>query len=207
MHWRRKWQPTPVFLPGESQGQRSLVGCCLWGHTESDHDWSDLAAAAAVAPQSILSFLLTEKISLPFLFSFPGSKSLENESALSTIFPPIPDSVFSCSSGPARGFQTRCGGWETSKDTSDNLCRRLGIHSQVSHAPPQEWPGHVPLKGCALQAPPLSRKKCESPGGGTGGEPVERGGVASLCNWWMPPEPRTWQLSRRPETGLWPTFC
>ena len=29
MHWRRKWQPTPVFLPGESQKQRSLVGCCL----------------------------------------------------------------------------------------------------------------------------------------------------------------------------------
>ena len=36
MHWRRKWQPTPVFLPGESQGLWSLVGCCLWGHTESD---------------------------------------------------------------------------------------------------------------------------------------------------------------------------
>ena len=36
MHWRRKWQPTPVFLPGESQGQRGLVGCRLWGHTESD---------------------------------------------------------------------------------------------------------------------------------------------------------------------------
>ena len=36
MHWRRKWQATPVFLPGESQGQGSLVGCCLWGHTESD---------------------------------------------------------------------------------------------------------------------------------------------------------------------------
>ena len=35
MHWRRKWQPTPVFLPGESQGRRSLVGCHLWGHTES----------------------------------------------------------------------------------------------------------------------------------------------------------------------------
>ena len=34
--WRRKWQPTPVFLPGESQGQRSLVGCRLWGRTESD---------------------------------------------------------------------------------------------------------------------------------------------------------------------------
>ena len=36
MHWRKKWQPTPVFLPGESQGRGSLVGCCLWGHTESD---------------------------------------------------------------------------------------------------------------------------------------------------------------------------
>ena len=33
---RRKWQPTPIFLPGESQRQRSLVGCRLWGCTESD---------------------------------------------------------------------------------------------------------------------------------------------------------------------------
>ena len=46
MHWRRKWQPTPVFLPGESQGWRSLVGCRLWGRRVG-HDWSDLAAAAA----------------------------------------------------------------------------------------------------------------------------------------------------------------
>ena len=36
MHWRRKWQPTPVFLPEESQGRGSLVGCRLWGRTESD---------------------------------------------------------------------------------------------------------------------------------------------------------------------------
>ena len=36
MHWRRQWQPTPVFLPGESQGPGSLVGCRLWGRTESD---------------------------------------------------------------------------------------------------------------------------------------------------------------------------
>ena len=36
MHCRRKWQPTPVFLPGESQGRGSLVGCRLWGRTESD---------------------------------------------------------------------------------------------------------------------------------------------------------------------------
>ena len=36
MHWGRRWQPTPVFLPGESQGRGSLVGCRLWGRTESD---------------------------------------------------------------------------------------------------------------------------------------------------------------------------
>ena len=36
MHWRRKWHPTPVFLPGESQGRGSLVGYHLWGHAESD---------------------------------------------------------------------------------------------------------------------------------------------------------------------------
>ena len=35
LSWRRQWQPTPVFLPGESQGQGSLVGSRLRGHTES----------------------------------------------------------------------------------------------------------------------------------------------------------------------------
>ena len=46
MHWRRKWQLTPVLLLGESQGQGSLVGYRLCGHRVG-HDWSDLAAAAA----------------------------------------------------------------------------------------------------------------------------------------------------------------
>ena len=36
IHWRRKWQPTPVLLPGKSLGWRSLVGCHLWGRIESD---------------------------------------------------------------------------------------------------------------------------------------------------------------------------
>ena len=44
--WRRKWQPTPVFLPGESQGRRSLMGCHLWGRRVG-HESSDAAAAAA----------------------------------------------------------------------------------------------------------------------------------------------------------------
>ena len=42
-HRRRKWQPTPVFLAGESQGQGSLVGCHLRGSHRVRHDWSDLA--------------------------------------------------------------------------------------------------------------------------------------------------------------------
>ena len=36
MNWRRQWPPTPVLLPGESHGWRSLVGCSPWGHEQSD---------------------------------------------------------------------------------------------------------------------------------------------------------------------------
>ena len=53
MHWRRRWQPIPVFLPGESQGRRSLVGCCLWGRTESDTTEVTEAAAAAAAAAKV----------------------------------------------------------------------------------------------------------------------------------------------------------
>ena len=69
MHWRMKWQPTPVFLLGESQGQRSLVGFRLWGR-RVEHDWSNLAAAAEekethiIVPENTtkLSFVLAWKI-------------------------------------------------------------------------------------------------------------------------------------------------
>ena len=43
--WRRKWQPTPVFLPGESHGQRSLAGCRLWGHKK----WTRLSTPAELS--------------------------------------------------------------------------------------------------------------------------------------------------------------
>ena len=48
MHWRRKWQPTPVFLPGETRGQEP-DGLPSMGSHRIGHDWSDLAAAAAAA--------------------------------------------------------------------------------------------------------------------------------------------------------------
>ena len=50
MHWRRKWQPIPVFLPGEFQGRGSLVGCqTSLGSHRVGHNWSNLAAAVAAA--------------------------------------------------------------------------------------------------------------------------------------------------------------
>ena len=54
MHWRRKWQPTPVFLPGESQGRGSLLGCRSMGSHRVGHYWSDLAAAAAALDAYII---------------------------------------------------------------------------------------------------------------------------------------------------------
>ena len=63
MYWRRKWQPTPVFLPGESQGRGSLVGCHLWGRTELDtteETWQQQQHRAIFAYTilSCLSFIL-----------------------------------------------------------------------------------------------------------------------------------------------------
>ena len=55
MHWRRKWQPTPVFLPGESQERGSLVGCHLWGRTELDMYCSDLADPEAAWSQIVIN--------------------------------------------------------------------------------------------------------------------------------------------------------
>ena len=53
MHWRRKWQPTPVFLPGECQGWGEPGGLLSMGSNRVRHDWSDLAAAAAAAAAMI----------------------------------------------------------------------------------------------------------------------------------------------------------
>ena len=60
MHWRRKWQPTPVFLPGESQGRRSLVGCCLWvAQSRTQLKW--------LSSSSSSSYLLFMKEQINFL--------------------------------------------------------------------------------------------------------------------------------------------
>ena len=65
--WRRKWQPIPVFLPGESQGRRSHQGCYLWGRTESDT--TEATFRPHSLPPSITSSLLPR--SSPFLLPPP----------------------------------------------------------------------------------------------------------------------------------------
>ena len=73
-NWRRKWQPTPVFLPGESQGRGSLVGCRLWGRTESDT--TEVTAAAAAADDSNTKLTLkraTTLSGLPWWHNFKES--------------------------------------------------------------------------------------------------------------------------------------
>ena len=62
--WRRKWQPTPLFLSGKSHEQRSLVGYCPWGHKRVGHDWASKQQnnknqnqPAAVAAESLQSCL------------------------------------------------------------------------------------------------------------------------------------------------------
>ena len=59
MNWRRKWQPTPMFLPGESQGWGSLVGCRLWGRTESDMTKSKWLSSSSPINSAIPSVLGT----------------------------------------------------------------------------------------------------------------------------------------------------
>ena len=57
MHWRRKWQPTPVFLPGESQGRGEPGRLPSMGSHRVGHDWSNLAAAEAAKLHANLNTL------------------------------------------------------------------------------------------------------------------------------------------------------
>ena len=67
MHWRRKWQPTLVFLPGESQGQGSLGGLPSMGSHRVGHDWSDLATAAATDNAQILAIPQNKALNITYI--------------------------------------------------------------------------------------------------------------------------------------------
>ena len=76
MHWRRKWQPTPVFLPGESRGRGSLVGCHLYGVTQSRTRLKRLSSSSSSSIVSCLPYFLNLPGVLPwrttFLYHIPG---------------------------------------------------------------------------------------------------------------------------------------
>ena len=60
MHWKRKWQPTPVFLPGESQGQGSLVGFRLWGQSRTQLTWLCSSSSSSSVCEDRLGRIETE---------------------------------------------------------------------------------------------------------------------------------------------------
>ena len=68
--WRRAWQPTPVFLPGESHGQRSLAGYSPWGHRESDTT-EQLSMRASMQSFSVVS----DSLRSPWNVAPPGSSA------------------------------------------------------------------------------------------------------------------------------------
>ena len=90
MHWRRKWQPTPVFLPGESQGWGSLVGCRLWGCTESDTTETTQQQQQLYTKTTSLLFFPNTNTPLPFcqivLFGIPHLCQFDCTTSCSSCF-------------------------------------------------------------------------------------------------------------------------
>ena len=60
--WRRKWQPTPVFLPGKSHGQRSLAGYNPWGHKESHTTECTHTYTHTLTPQETIFFFSFQQL-------------------------------------------------------------------------------------------------------------------------------------------------
>ena len=111
MHWRRKWQPTPVFLPGESQGWGSLVGCCLWGHTESDMTGvtqKQQQQGDHKVPNSAAFSALTVLCNHRFLLGFPGDSAVKNPPASAGDMGSIPDPGRSPGQGNGKPLQYSC---------------------------------------------------------------------------------------------------
>ena len=88
MLWGRKWQPTPVFLPGESQGWGSLVGCRLWGRTESGQ-LKRLSTSSSMSIESVMPpnhLILCCPLCLPPSI-LPSIRVFSNESVLRIRWP------------------------------------------------------------------------------------------------------------------------
>ena len=99
MHWRRKWQLTPVFLPGESQGRGSLVGCCLWGRESRTRlKWLS-SSSSSMSIESMMPFnhfILCHPLLL-LTSIFPSIRVFSNESVLHIRWPNVWSFSFSIS--------------------------------------------------------------------------------------------------------------
>ena len=84
MHWRRKWQPTPVLLPGESQGWGSLVGCHLWGRTESDTLKRLSSSSSSSSGSAVKNLFAMQEIQKTQVQSLGQEAPLEEEIATHT---------------------------------------------------------------------------------------------------------------------------
>ena len=82
MYWRRKRQPTPVFLPGESQGWQSLVGCHLWGRTECRTRLKWLSSSSS----SSSPFPVSMNLTIPVSWTFTGKTDAKAEAPV--LWPP-----------------------------------------------------------------------------------------------------------------------
>ena len=90
--WRRAWQPTPVFLPGESQGQRKLSGYSPWGQKVSDMSEQLSTHMLSIKIQirnSLILIQMTPGISLDIYFSMLPSKHIQSESEVIQLCPTL----------------------------------------------------------------------------------------------------------------------
>ena len=89
--WRRAWQPTPVFLPGESHGQRSLVSYSPWGSQSVRHDWSNRACSEQTKSDNLgcTKLYLMEVLGLILTYDFTNTARY-----VICILPVLPDCCF-----------------------------------------------------------------------------------------------------------------
>ena len=159
MHWRRKWQPTPVFLPGESQGQRSLVGCCLWGRTfldmtEATQQQQIEEKLSKRGTTYFFLMLCSEYFWLPNVWAFPHTEQFSTSLWMSAGSPTVQCS-FDAVVPQVKGlFSQDCPACQTaitSPGLSPAECPRLS-----RCVPPSTPP--VDQAGCSLNTPSWERE-------------------------------------------------
>ena len=197
---RRQWHPTPVFLPGKSQGRGSLVGCHLWGRTELDTteatQQQQQQRATGNAPRSSQG----ERRLMKNVFNYralllPGPPKLGATAWMAQVAPKQRPSTRACPSVRIEGASTVAPG--CSQDGALGCCRCHSRPAQQAASSPgptnQPWSswesGAAEDSGPSLRPPTFARPEssatCSSPPSAPG-DPAPRPGVQTT-----PPCPAT----------------